>query len=184
MSDGAGSPGEARELPQDEEFSAEDLRELFHRKTLAGERHRAAVAELLDMDDTEAAALAHFAQHGQLTPGELGRLLGLTSGGTTALIHRLLEAGHLEQHPHPRDRRSSVLTASASVLERAQRLYAPLVEAMNELSSRLSAPERAVVGSYLRDVAQLNERHADRLHALARTEQREIVAPPTPGLWT
>jgi MarR family protein len=85
-------------------FSPERLRELFHRKTMAGKRHRATAARLLGMDETEAAALAHLAQHGQLTPGELGALLVLTSGGTTALIHRLVEGGHLVRHPHPRDR--------------------------------------------------------------------------------
>jgi phytoene dehydrogenase-like protein len=70
--------------------SPDQLRELLHRRTIAGDRYRARVARLLGMNDTEAAALAHLAHHGQLTPGELGRLVGLTSGGTTALIHRLL----------------------------------------------------------------------------------------------
>jgi len=167
-----------------ERFTPEHLRELFHRKTLAGERHRAAVARLLEMDATEAAALAHLAQHGQLTPGELGGLLGLSSGGTTALIHRLLEAGHLTRHPHPHDRRSSLLTASGEVLERAGALYAPLVADMNALAAALPADERAIVGRYLTDVAELSEQHARRLRDRARAGEREPVSPPAPGLWT
>jgi DNA-binding MarR family transcriptional regulator len=183
MSSGLPSTGERHVRAEVEQFSPEHLRELFHRKTMAGERYRATVARLLGMDATEAAALAHLAQHGQLTPGELGSLVDLTSGGTTALIHRLLESGHLTRHPHPRDKRSSVLTASRAVLERAEELYAPLVEEMNELATRLTGTERAVIGRYLTEVAALSERQAGRLQDLARTEQREVVAPPAPGLW-
>jgi DNA-binding MarR family transcriptional regulator len=177
------STGGRRGAAERERFSPEHLRELFHRKTMAGERHRAAVARLLGMDDTEAAALAHLAQHGQLTPGELGGLVGLTSGGTTALIHRLLEAGYLARHPHPRDKRSSLLTASRAVLDRAEELYAPLVEEMNAVALRLTEAERVVIGRYLAEVAELSERQAERLDDLAREEQREVIAPPAPGLW-
>jgi DNA-binding MarR family transcriptional regulator len=184
MSDAQGSPAEGDRPAGPEQVSPEQLRALFHRKTLAGERHRAAAARLLEMDDTEAAALAHLAQHGQLTPGELGSLVGLTSGGTTALINRLLESGRLTRHPHPRDRRSSILTASPAVLERASELYAPLVSDMNELAESLTAEERAMIGRYLADVVELFERHASRLLDLVRAEEREVVSPPAPGLWT
>jgi DNA-binding MarR family transcriptional regulator len=183
MRSGIRSTGERRITADAERFSPERLRALFHRKTMAGERYRAAVARLLGMDDTEAAALAHLAQHGQLTPGELGSLVDLTSGGTTALINRLVASGHLTKHPHPRDKRSSILTASREVLERAEELYAPLVGDMNELAARLEEAERAVVGRYLAEVAELSERHAARLDDLVREEQREVIAPPAPGLW-
>jgi DNA-binding MarR family transcriptional regulator len=163
--------------------SSEHLRELFHRKTTAGERHRATIARVLGMDDTEAAALAHLAQHGQLTPGQLGQLLGLTSGGTTALIHRLLNAGHVVRHPHPSDKRSSILTASGSILERAEELYAPLVDEMNALSERLSESERAAVGRYLEDVVELFERRAEAVQEVPGPDQREIVQMPARRLW-
>jgi DNA-binding MarR family transcriptional regulator len=183
VADAARSTGGRRGAAERDRFSPEHLRELSHRRAMAGERHRAAVARLLGMDDTEGAALAHLAQHGQLTPGELGDLVGLTSGGTTALIHRLVQSGHLTRHPHPRDRRSSILTASRAVLERAEELYAPLVEEMNELAARLGDADRAVVGRYLAEVAEASERHAARLEDLVREEQREVIAPPSPGLW-
>jgi DNA-binding MarR family transcriptional regulator/20S proteasome alpha/beta subunit len=184
MSNVVRSIGKGSEPARGEDsFSPEHLRELFHRKTMAGERHRAALARLLGMDATEAAALAHLAQHGQLTPGELGSLIGLTSGGTTALIHRLVESGHVVRHPHPRDRRSSLITASDQVLERAQEFYAPLVQEMNALAARLDDDDRAIIGRYLTEVAELSEEQAERLSELARTERRAVVAPPSPGLW-
>jgi DNA-binding MarR family transcriptional regulator len=172
-------PGEANE----EQFAPDRLRELFHRKTMAGERHRAHVARLLRMTDTEAAALAHLAQHGQLTPGELGNLLGLSSGGTTALIHRLFDSGHLATHPNPHDKRSILVSASRAVLERAEELYAPLVQEMNELAAQLTDAERALIGRYLSAVVELSERHAARLCELLREHYRDVIVPPARGLW-
>jgi DNA-binding MarR family transcriptional regulator len=164
-------------------ITPENLRELLHRKAMAGERHRANAAWLLRMADTELTALGHLAQHGQLTPGELGRLLGLSSGGTTALLHRLDEAGHLTRHPHPSDKRSCLLTASRAVVERAEEIYAPLVEDMDELALGLSDDERAEVARYLTRVAALSERHAERLDTLLREKQRDAIGERAPGLW-
>ena len=163
--------------------SPEELRHLFHRKALAGERHRAALARTLRISDTEAAALAHLASHGQATPGELGALLGLTSGGTTALLHRLEGAGHVARHPHPDDRRSILLTATPSILAAAEQVYAPLVEEMDEASARLTDQERAIVGRYLAEIAAVSERHAGRLEAAVRAGSADVVAAPAPGLW-
>jgi DNA-binding MarR family transcriptional regulator len=164
-------------------YTPEELRELFHRKTLAGERHRGAVARTLKMSDTEASALAHLARHGQLTPRELGELLGLTSGGTTALVHRLEQAGHVTRRPHPRDKRSIILTPSESVLERAGEVYAPLVDEMDAVTARFSREEREVIGRYMSEIARVSERHAETLDNAAREQPDQAVAAPAPGLW-
>jgi DNA-binding MarR family transcriptional regulator len=164
-------------------FGFEDLRELFHRKTLAGERHRGAVARMLKMSDTEASALAHLARHGQLTPRQLGDFLGLTSGGTTALVRRLEEAGHITRRPHPRDKRSIILTPSASVLERAGEVYAPLIDDMDAVSARFSQEERDLIGRYMTEIAHVSERHAESLDSAAREQPDQSVAAPAPSLW-
>ena len=164
-------------------YTAKDLRELFHRKALAGERHRGAMARLLRMSDTEAAALAHLARHGQLTPRQLGELLGLTSGGTTALVHRLEQAGHLTRRPHPRDKRSVILAPSRSVLQRAGEVYAPLVDDLDAVTARFSGEEREVIGRYMSEIASVSERHAESLDNAAREQPDQAVAAPAPGLW-
>jgi DNA-binding MarR family transcriptional regulator len=167
------------------EPSSERVRELLHRKALAAERHRAVVARGLRLTDTEAAALAHLAHHGELTPGELGRLLGLTSGGMTALIHRLEAAGHLERRPHPHDRRRSILAAADSLVDRAVPLYAPLVGETDEAIARLTPEERRVVIRFLEEVVELSERHVDELAASLEAKRRAATGPiaPPAGLW-
>jgi DNA-binding MarR family transcriptional regulator len=168
-------------LAEPRKFGFEELRELLLRKTLASERHRGAVARMLKMSDTEASALAHLARHGQLTPRQLGDFLGLTSGGTTALVRRLEDAGHVTRRPHPRDKRSIILSPSASVLERAGEVYAPLVDDMDAVSARFSSEEREVIGRYMTEIAHVSERHAESL--AAREQPDHAVAAPAPSLW-
>jgi DNA-binding MarR family transcriptional regulator len=138
------------------------FRVLMHRKVLAAYRHRTAVARRLRMGESEIAALTHLAEGG-MTPGELGRRMQLTSGGMTALLHRLYRAGHIARRPHPKDRRSVLVSANPEVLQRIAELLAPLVADADEISAELSARDRAVVLRYLERIVASSERRADEL---------------------
>lgn len=166
-------------------FPPERLRDLLHRKALATTRHRGGVARRLGLNETEAAALAHLARHGRLTPGELGDLLHLTSGGVTALAHRLERAGHIRREPHPRDKRSTLLTATPEILESAGELYEPLVQRIDDSSSELSPAERLTVGRFLERIVSISEEEADDVRRAADEARGEsLPGLPAPGLWT
>jgi DNA-binding MarR family transcriptional regulator len=162
----------------------EELRELFHRKALAGDLHRRAAARALGVSDTEMAAISQLAQHGHLTPAALAGLLDITSGGMTALLHRLDEAGHVERHPHPADGRSVLVSLSADTMARASEVYAPLVAAMDAVASRYSRDDRSLVAQFLAEIVVCAEKHSaalDQATRKARTAQG--AAAPAPGLW-
>lgn len=164
-------------------YTPERIRELLHRKGLAGSRHRSAIARLLGLTETEMAALTHLAYRGHLTPGQLGRLLFLTSGGVSALTQRMERAGHVERRPHPRDGRSTVLTPAPGILERAAERYAELTEDLDRAAAGLSPAERAVVGRFLDEVVAVSERHAEELATQAGEAERVVTGVPSPGLW-
>lgn len=144
------------------EPSPPSLRLLIHRKILAAQRQRTAVARRMGMGETEIAALTHLAEGG-MTPGELGRRLQLTSGGMTALLHRLHRAGHIARRPHPTDRRSVMISANPEVLERIAELVAPLAGDVDEISAELGARDHEVVRRYLERLVTVSERRADEL---------------------
>jgi DNA-binding MarR family transcriptional regulator len=158
----------------------DELRHLLHRKALASERHRSALGRSLGITDSEATALAHVVASGQLTPRELARRVGLSSGGVTALVHRLERAGHLVRRPHPRDGRSILLAPSASYLAQAERRYAPLVAEIDRAAARLTEEQRALVAHYLEEVTAISERHAERGES---PELDDVVVQPATGLW-
>jgi DNA-binding MarR family transcriptional regulator len=160
----------------------ETIRQLLNRRDLASARHRAAMSRRLGLSESEMLAVAHLAQHGQLSPSALGQLLDLSSGGVTALVQRLESAGHLVRRRHPTDGRSVLVELSGELVERAEQAFGPLVEDLERASLELSEEERQVVRRFLDRAAALSEDHA--LRALSEPARDEpVAAAPAPGLW-
>jgi DNA-binding MarR family transcriptional regulator len=118
--------------------SAERLRVLLQRLDLAGQYQRAARARQVGTPQVEAMALEHLVVVGPLTPGALGRRLGLTSGGVTALAARLQRAGYVKRGPHPVDRRMRVLTATAAAETLVARQLEPVLSPTEQVIGWLS----------------------------------------------
>ena len=156
------------------------LRGLLARKSLADARQRAAAARLLGLTESDVLAIQHLAWAGALTPGQLGAQLRLTSGGTTALVQRLLRLSYVVREPHPDDRRSTLLRLTPEAERDAGALYAPLVGELDEIAARLGAGGAL---DLLDAIAAAAERHADRLARAADAERPRIPRVPTPGLW-
>ncbi len=70
---------------------------------------QAAIAERLGLSLTELKALELVQEFEALPTGQLGQLMGISWGGTTALINRLEAAGYVERGRHPLDRRVIVI---------------------------------------------------------------------------
>lgn len=163
---------------------SELIRAALLRKGLADARQRAALARRLDVTDSEVVAIQHLARAGELTPGRLGALLQLSSGGVTGLIQRLERAGHVTRHPNARDRRSAVVWLSQATAAHASELWAPFVEEIDQRVRDLSEPEGEVVGRFLEATADAAERHADRLARDADVAAQDRLAVPLPPLWS
>jgi DNA-binding MarR family transcriptional regulator len=159
------------------------IRAALHRKSLADARQRAALARRLALTDSEVLAVQHLARAGELTPGQLGSLLQLSSGGTTGLIQRLQRAGHVTRHANPRDRRSAVVRLTPAIASWATEAWAPFVADVDGLASELSDSEFDVVRRFLEGAADAAERHADRLARDADTSAHDALAVPLPALW-
>lgn len=134
----------------------------MNRKILSAYRQRTAVARQLKVSESEIAALQQLSE-GSLTPGELGRRLQLTSGGMTALLHRLYARHHIVRRPHPTDRRSVIVSPDPAVLDNIRELFAPLVAEADSITARLAPRERQIVHDYLAFVVASSERHAELL---------------------
>lgn len=159
------------------------IRAALHRKALADARQRAALARRLGLTDSEVLAVQHLARAGELTPGQLGGLLQLSSGGTTGLIHRLQRAGHVSRHAHPHDRRSAVVRLTPAIAEWATEAWAPFVADIDALVDAMAGDEREAVRRFLQAAAEASERHADRLVREADASAHDSLAVPLPALW-
>jgi len=73
---------------------------------------------------------------------------GLSSGATTAMIDRLQKAGLVERHPHPKDRRGTVLLLTKQAMQKLPLLFESLGNAMRVLISGYSQKELAVLADF------------------------------------
>jgi DNA-binding MarR family transcriptional regulator len=158
----------------------EAIRASLSRKELAAARQRSTLARLLGLAENDVLAVQNLAHARQLSITQLGDLLGLSSGGATALAQRLERAGHITRSPHPTDRRSTLLRLTPTIAARTGRLTAPQVNDLDNLIDALSDEHAAVVERFLGEVAQIAERHADQL---AQAQAPRARADVVPSLW-
>jgi DNA-binding MarR family transcriptional regulator len=161
--------------------SPQAIRRLLCRKASSAERHRLLVGGRLGLDPTEAEAVLHLARAGEMAPHLLADLLGLTSGGVTAVVQRLERAGRVVRRPHPHDRRSILVALNAATLDLVTEAYAPLVHGVDRVAGDLSEEERHVVAQFLERVVALTERTVEELRTV-RSERRAATL-PAPELW-
>lgn len=76
---------------------------------LAGERYRQALSDHLGLGVTETQAVSYLTIHGERGQNELAADLGLSSSTSTALVDRMEQQGVAERHPHPHDRRRTLV---------------------------------------------------------------------------
>ena len=124
--------------------------------------YTASVARRMGLGISEIAALEHLQGAGELTPGQLGRLLSMTSGAVTALVDRLEAAGYVERVPNPRDRRSSLLRPTAVGTEEGKEHLYPLSVEFRKIVAGLCAEEREAAGRFMESVTAAISEQARR----------------------
>lgn len=158
------------------------VRSLLHRRELAAARLRTAIARQLGVSDTEMAAIAHLAQHGELTQTRLGELLDLSTGGTAALVHRMEREGRVVRREDPSDKRARLVSIAPAMVERAARAYAPLVADLERLLRELGDKE-PLITAFLTSLVEVSEANAERAWEGMRPELDAAKVPAVPSLW-
>lgn len=85
----------------------------------------------------------------EATPSWLAQQLGMTSQATTAVIHRLEAAGHVERLRSRTDGRSSRLQVSDTAVALGWQFFGPLLDRLITTTQALDPGQRAVVKDYL-----------------------------------
>jgi DNA-binding MarR family transcriptional regulator len=159
------------------------IRASVARLVAAATRQRAALAATLGITPTDLLALHHIGRVDDLTPGELAQALLLSSGGTAAVVDRLSRAGLVSRTTGSGSRRRVLLRLTPEARSLIAPPLAPLVADVDGLAAELSAAERAGIERFLARLADLSERHADRLVTEAQTAEAAASGAPSPVLW-
>ncbi|MGI5493533.1 MarR family winged helix-turn-helix transcriptional regulator [Microtetraspora malaysiensis] len=125
--------------------------------------HGHAGAKAVGLGATDLYALNILGLGGSMTPGELGRRTGLTTGPTTRLIDRLEQAGYVRRVPDPGDRRKIIveLVAQPTGLDEA---LAPARQKIGAIVQGYSPEQQAVLFDYFARAADAYLEATTELH--------------------
>lgn len=130
------------------------------------------VSRSLGLHHTQLRALEQLMRRSDLSPGDLSRALGLSTGSTTALIDALERMGHVHRVRDRGDRRKVVLEITERARHDGEAAFRPLGERFRELTEGYSDAELAVIDRFLADL-----REALREYERALSEERRAPVP-------
>ena len=159
------------------------VRSAVDRLVAASARQRAGLARMLGLQSSDVLALHHIAGRNSTTPSELTGTLNMSSGGTTAVIDRLVVADLVTRVPGSGSRRRMLLRVTAKGRSVIADPLAPFVVDVAALTAELSSSERAVVERFLPRLADVAERHADRVISDAAVAAATTAGVPAPVVW-
>lgn len=135
------------------------------------------VRRIMGLKETDYAAMAILMRE-PMGPTELARTLHITSAAATAVVDRLVRAGHAVREPHPDDRRRMIIRAvDASRAKTMEHVY-PMMTMVEDELEKLDAAGREAVLQFLMGTASSLESYRDEL------KDRPVQAQDTLDLWT
>ena len=144
-STGAKGPPHAHEFTgQLESTTMQSLRAL----TRLAEQAAPAVARRASLTHNELRALEHLMDQ-PMGPGELGRVLGVSSAAASGIIDRLEARGHAQRASHESDGRRTSVMISASGRTEVVGFLMPMFRELAALDASLSDSDRVVVDRFL-----------------------------------
>ena len=145
---------------------------LLRRLKAEGDRLATVVAAHQRVNHTDLAALMHIMEADNagraMTPGALQRVLGLSSGATTAVIDRLEGLDHARRDRDTVDRRRVHLRYGAGARALGERYFGPLGAGVSAVLGGFTDAELAVVERFLSEVVGVYDSHSTRIDAMPR----------------
>lgn len=136
----------------DESIQSVDIADQVHELTLRQQRLEKQLSHILGTDLAGLDVLSRLMATGPATPTDLARHLGISTAATTLVLQRLETAGHITRERHATDGRKLLVKPVEASAARAHQQVAPLVDAVEQLASTLSAEQRRTITEFLGQV--------------------------------
>lgn len=110
-----------------------------------------AISQQIGLSATEFECFSLLLDEGPFTAGQLADKCGLSTGGITGLVNRLVRAGFVTRSEDPTDRRRVIITAvhDQVIYQKLTALYAPISHAFTDMIQQYSDNELGVITNFL-----------------------------------
>jgi DNA-binding MarR family transcriptional regulator len=145
-----------------------DIAEMLERQLVVYSAHRqASTAERLGMPLNDLKALEIIIAFETVSTGQLAQMLGVSSGGVTALINRLEDAGHIVRGRHHLDRRVVVIQPRPGASKDLTKLSPMAGEHVDRSACRYDLEQLETVQTFLSQCARLLKAETTRWMEMA-----------------
>ncbi len=143
----------------------------LHRRVLMASREnnissvlfRNAVRSKLGLNITDSECLSFLSINGVLTPKEISRYTGLTTGSTTTMLDRLEKAEFITRKPNPNDRRGALIEINPKWTETVAPLVTGVQKAQAELIANYSEAELEIIEDFMTRFANNVKEHTKKI---------------------
>ena len=146
----------------------ETLLALLQAFSIEAQRFAQVFAGAHALHPTDLQALAHVSRATQagtpLTPGDLSRVLSLSTSATTALLDRLQRAGHVERLHDEADRRRVRVRMTPSAQTLATAFFTPLGDRVREVLAGEEEGDLERFAALLARIVEATRAAADEVH--------------------
>lgn len=140
----------------------------LHHASRALQRLLLAQARASGLGLLEILVLSRASEGDGVSPGEVGRSLGLSTSTMTGVSDRLERAKLIRRHPHPTDGRLLLLKATSKGQRIRERTLGPIFADLTRQAATATDDERAAACRILDQVAALVNQHAEALSRAPR----------------
>jgi DNA-binding MarR family transcriptional regulator len=149
--DGGGSSGywyEGRES-----FSSVEVLNLLRRYRTEEGAMRARTRDSMGMGETDLLTLRFLLKSQRegkvVLQRDIVAFLGISSASVTALVDRLVKGNHVERHPHPKDRRATIILATEESEHEVRETLGAMHQRMINIVDDLEQSELDAVAKFL-----------------------------------
>ena len=127
-------------------------------------------SEILGINRTDMRVMDIVSRKGRASAGEVAKEAALTTGGVTAVVDRMEQAGYLKRVRDQDDRRRVWLEPTPKVWERTAEIWGPLSELWQSRAGNLSREELEFILEFLADGNEMMAGEIERVQALRDRE--------------
>lgn len=118
--------------------------------------HQSKVASQFGLHSTDMLAIHYLEQQGEMTAGQLGKSLGLSSGATTTAIDRLIKLGFVGRRTQDKDRRHVYVFLNQANIKKLKATYKMIDESLAHTLDHYSEKDLQIVHSFLSALTQVD----------------------------
>ena len=106
-------------------------------------------AEHFKVGRTDVHIIDTVESRGPITPTELARIVGLTTGGLSIALERLERIGYLRRVRHPDDRRKVMVEVTETIAPLQDKMFAQLGRRMHAILAGYTTEQLATIAEFL-----------------------------------